>query len=147
MTSIASPNGLAIVGALFMLSGLAILGSALLARTSVGPVANSSIDSTAKLNVAAWFGLPAIALGLFLQAAGNMVATPIGSGLTIMLLALAFAMLLFVMMDETLADVFAQRSGTSLAPSTAQLALPAPVETLPDGATGAPEQQGLALAS
>lgn len=151
MTSIASPNGLAIAGALFMLSGLAILGSALLARTSVGSVANSSINSTAKLNVAAWFGLPAIALGLFLQAAGNMVSTPIGTGLTLLMLALAFALALFAMMDETIADVFAQSTGSLLAPGQPQLALPAPgiaaAAMGADNATGTPEQPGLALAS
>ena len=150
MTSLASPHGLAVVGALFMLSGLAILGAALLNRTTLASLV-TKFDSPARLNVAAWFALPMLAFGLFLQAAGNMVAIPIGPGLSALLLALAFGLLMFLMLDETIADVFAQSTGSLLAPGLPQLALPAPGNAAAamgaDNATGTPEQPGLALAS
>lgn len=109
MTSLATPHGLAVVGALFMLGGLAILGAALFNRTILSSL-TTTFDTPAKLGVAAWFGLPMLALGLFLQAAGNMAAMPIGPGLTMLLLALGFALLLYAAMDETIADALERKA-------------------------------------
>ena len=125
MTSLASPHGLAVAGALFMLGGVAILGAALLSRTTLSSL-KTSFDSPSKLGVAAGFGLPMLALGLFLQAAGNMAAVPIGPGLTMLLLALAFALVLYAAMDETIADAL-ERKTVSSAQDAEPAALPAPI--------------------
>lgn len=127
MTSLASPHGLAVAGALFMLGGLAILGAALLNRTTLASL-KTSFDTPAKLGVAASFALPMIALGLFLQAAGNMAAVSIGPGLTALLLALGFALLMYATLDETIAEALERKS--ILSPASAEPApavLPAPV--------------------
>ena len=126
MTSLASPHGLAVAGALFMLGGLAILGAALLNRTTLASL-KTSFDTPAKLGVAASFALPMIALGLFLQAAGNMAAVSIGPGLTALLLALGFALLMYATLDETIAEALERKS--ILSPASAEPApavLPAP---------------------
>lgn len=108
MTSLASPEGLAITGSLFMLSGLAILGAALLSRTALAELVNSRLNSTNKFKVAMWFAIPIIGLGLFLEAVGKMVVMPIGVGQTALLLGLAFTLLMFLMLDETFADALAK---------------------------------------
>lgn len=147
MTSVATINGLAIVGALFMLSGLAILGAALLGKTTLADYTHSKFMSAGKLHVAALFGLPLFGLGLFLQAAGNMAPTSIGAGLTALLLALAFTLIVFLMADETIADMLAQRATSTTLPAEA----PAPAAAKPDiievAAPVSATQPGLALAS
>lgn len=125
MTSVATPHGLAVAGALFMLGGLAILGAALLNRALLSSL-KTSFDTPAKLGVSGAFALPLVGFGLFLQAAGNMVDVSIGPGLTALLLALAFGLVVFVLLDEHLADAFASRTAQP-AESEAQPALPAPV--------------------
>lgn len=132
MTSLATPHGLAVAGALFMLSGLAILGAALLNRTTLATL-KTSFDTPAKLGVAAGFALPMLAFGLFLQAAGNMVDVSMGPGLTALLLALAFGLVLYATMDETIADALERRAvrpaatTAAQAPAAAATSLPAPV--------------------
>lgn len=126
MTSLETPQGLAVVGSLFMLSGLAILGAALINRTTLANL-KSSLDTPARLSVAAGFSLPMIAFGLFLQAAGNMAAVNIGPGLTMLLLALAFGLLMFLMLDETIADSMNRRSAVGERAHDDAAALPAPV--------------------
>jgi hypothetical protein len=124
-------NGLAIAGSLFMLSGLAILGAALLNRTGLAKVSNSTLLNPEKLHIAAWFALPMIASGLFLQAAGNLAGIPLGTGLSCLLLALALMLLLFLMLDETIADALAQRQAVTLTPEQTQFALPPPQTSEP----------------
>lgn len=139
MTSLASPHGLAVVGALFMLGGLAILGAALFNRTILSSL-TTTFDSPAKLGVAAWFALPMLALGLFLQAAGNMAAMPIGPGLTMLLLALGFALLLYVALDETIAEALERKAAPVAAEAEAD-ALPAAVrEVITEVAKSEPEK-------
>jgi hypothetical protein len=148
MTQIATPNGLAIAGALFMLSGLAVLGAALIARTNIASFAPSKEDLNSKLAIAAGFGLPMVELGLFLQAAGNMVTTSIGPGITMLLLGLALVLLLFVMLDETIAEMMGQQASQPKADQV-QLALPAPAvahKVAAEVIEAAPDK-GLALAS
>ena len=116
MTSLASPHGLAVAGALFMLGGVAILGAALLNRATLGSL-KTSFDNPAKLGVAAWFALPMLAFGLFLQAAGNMAAVSIGPGLTALLLALSFTLLMYATLDETIAEALERKSVLSATPA------------------------------
>lgn len=126
MMPTATTNGLAIVGSLFMLSGLSILGAALLSRTGLAKLSHSKLLSPEKLHTSAWFSLPMIAAGLFLQAAGNMAAIPLGAGLSCLLLALAFMLLLFLMLDETIADALAHVQTVAVLPEQPQFALPPP---------------------
>lgn len=127
MTPIATPNGLAIAGALFMLSGLAILGAALLNRTTLAQFAQSSLLSADKLHTSATFALPIVALGLFLQAAGNLAPMSLGTGLSCLLLALALGLFLFLMLDETIAESVAQRQTVFVSSSRqATFSLPPP---------------------
>lgn len=124
MSSLATPHGLAVAGALFMLSGLAILGAALLNRTTLATL-KTSFDTPAKLGVAAGFALPMLALGLFLQAAGNMVDVSMGPGITALLLTLAFGLLLYVMLDETIADALERKAAGAVEAVSAATAIPA----------------------
>ncbi len=142
MIPIATPNGLAIVGSLFMLSGLAILGAALLSRTGLANVTNSKLLSSDKLNIAAWFALPMVAAGLFLQAAGNLTGIPLGAGLSCLLLALSFMLLLYLMLDETIADSLTQRQGLALITEQTQFALPPPQASEPLAAVVQSKREG-----
>lgn len=138
MTSLASPHGLAVVGALFMLGGLAILGAALFNRTILSSL-TTTFDGPAKLGVAAWFALPMLAFGLFLQAAGNMAAMPIGPGLTMLLLALGFALLLYVALDETIAEALERKAAPVAAGADDPTPLPAAVrEVITEAANSEP---------
>lgn len=149
MTSLASPHGLAVAGALFMLGGVAILGAALLNRATLGSL-KTSFDNPAKLGVAAWFALPMLAFGLFLQAAGNMAAVSIGPGLTALLLALSFTLLMYATLDETIAEALERKPVLSAKPtesSPALLLAPAREVITEVAKSGAAEAPKIALVS
>ncbi len=145
MTPIATPNGLAVAGGLFLLSGLAILGAALLNRTGLARISQSRLLSAEKLHVSAWFALPMIAAGFFLQAAGNMVTVALGSGISCLLLALAFLLLMYLLLDETIADALGQGEAVYATPRQSQFALPPPAAEEPGSALFQPscEQNGI----
>lgn len=135
MTSLATTHGLAVAGSLFMLGGLAILGATLLNRALLSSL-KTTFDTPAKMSVAGGFAVPLIGLGLFLNAAGNMADVTMGAGLTALLLTLAFGLLLFLMLDETIADALARKAAQ---PATdrdqPQLALSPPIrEAIADAA-------------
>lgn len=144
--SVATPHGLAVAGALFMLGGLAILGAALLNRALLSSL-KTSFDSPAKMGVTGAFALPLVAFGLFLQAAGNMVDVSIGPGLTSLLLALAFGLVVFVLLDEHLAEAFASKAAHPAGESEVSAALPAPVrDAISEVAKAAPSSDAPKIA-
>lgn len=107
MTLVSNPNGLLIASALFALSGLAILARALF--ESYAPL-DEAAPSRSQNKIAALFGAPLIAIGLFLNGAGQFASGPMGAGLTCLLLSLAFALLLYAMSvgsfdDNTAANI------------------------------------------
>lgn len=110
MTLVSNPNGLLIASALFALSGLAILARALFESYAS---ADEGAPSRSQNKIAALFGAPLIAIGLFLNGAGQFANGPIGTGLTCLLLSLAFALLLYVMSVGSFDDDVAAHAGVA----------------------------------
>ena len=120
MTFVSSPNGLLIASALFALSGLAVLVRAFYALYSAPSAASDKTQQKSEAQVAAWFGLPMLAASFFLSGAGQFAAGPLGVGLTCLLLALAFTLLLYVMMEGSFADTLTLANRSGVATETAR---------------------------
>ncbi|MEQ1653048.1 MAG: hypothetical protein ABL897_11210 [Hyphomicrobium sp.] len=124
MTLVSNPNGLLIASTLFALSGLAVLARAFWASLAATQSDAEKKQRKSEALVASWFGFPLVGLGAFLNGAGQFASGPIGAGLTCLLLALAFALLLFAALEGTLTDIFNEK--TSVASEQARRPLLAP---------------------
>lgn len=117
MTLVSDPNGLLIASALFALSGLAILARALYEAYASS---DRAAPSQAQNKVAALFGAPLIGIGLFLNGAGQFATGRMGAGLTCLLLALAFTLLIYAMsagsFDDDLTAENASAGAADVAP-------------------------------
>lgn len=121
MTLVSTPNGLLVASSLFALAGLAVLARALF-EAHFGDAAASRSGQT---RVAFMVGLPMLALGLFMNGAGQFVTGKMGPGLACALLALAFALLLYAMTDGMFDDD-ATASEARVAPEASPRLLPQP---------------------
>lgn len=126
----AQPNGLAVVGSLFLLGGFAVLGAQLLNRQSLANFPNSGFTGTAKTNAAVIFSVSAIIIGYFLQALASVVTVAFGPGLACLGIAMALALLLYLMLDETVTEMFIPAASVSSRSHQAALPPPAPVASL-----------------
>lgn len=116
MTLVSNPNGLLIASALFALSGLAILARALF--ESYGSSGDAA-PSPSQNKIAALLGAPLIAIGLFLNGAGQFATGPMGPGLACLLLALAFTLLMYAMSAGSFDDDVATASVGAVASDAA----------------------------
>lgn len=123
MTLVSDPNGLLIASALFALSGLAILARSLF-ESYASP--DETAPSRSQNKIAALFGAPLIAIGLFLNGAGQFASGPMGAGLTCLLLSLAFALLLYAMSVGSFDDDAAANSAGVAADAPPRLLVPPP---------------------
>lgn len=127
MTLVSNPNGLLIASALFALSGLAILARALFEAYESPAATDGATKQSGRTKVAVMAGVPLLAIGLFLNGAGQFATGRMGPGVSCLLLALAFSLLLYVMYDGLLGDEVAASDVRSSAPdATPRLVAPQP---------------------
>lgn len=123
MTALADPNGLALTGALFMLSGAAVLGQAFTSTLQARSGAESEIASM-HARVASYFGLPMALFGLFCHAAGQVTSMPLSPALVCIILGLALTLLLYVTLEGSIVDTITPRAAQT--GDVTRMALPAP---------------------
>ena len=124
MTSMPDQNWLIIVGALFSLSGIALLGKAFWAFLDAPASGGQSVLKRNEARVASWFGLPMLGIGFFSQAAGQMTTAHSSPLTTCFMLALALTLLLYGMLEANLVESI---SAPAMAkPETPRIALPPP---------------------
>lgn len=125
MTVVANPNGVLIASTLFALSGIAVLARAYLSAVSPAASDAEKFRRQNETKVAGWFGLPILGTGLFLQGVGQFVSSPLGAGLTFLLLGLAFTLLIYAAINDLLVDQMPV-SQDAVAAEPARRPLPAP---------------------
>ncbi len=117
MTSIANPNWLAISAIFFIVIGLGILARAFIG----GPEDQSDSDvrstTSSRQHVNLWTGGPLLAIGFFAQAASQLGSVPFNGFIVLTLLALAFGLLLYGLAEDTLADLYRDRSDLKTKPA------------------------------
>ena len=109
MTLVSNPNGVLIASTLFALSGLAVLGKAFLASHMTSIAENYRQAQRNESLVATWFGFPILGASAFLSGVGQFVSGPLGAGIVSLLLGLAFVLLLYAMLEGTIADGLVER--------------------------------------
>lgn len=133
MTLIANPNGLLIASTLFALSGIAILAQSMLASSTTPTSDADAQRRRAHARIANWVGLPLLGGAAFLHGVGQFATGPIGPGLTCLLLALAFSLLVYAMVEDQIADDMTPRADVAVE-SARRLAIAPPklkaVETI-----------------
>lgn len=120
MTLVSNPNGLLVASALFALAGLAVLARAFFTAYAAPAHSDDKAQQKNQAKVALLFGMPMLAAGLFLNAAGQFATGPMGAGLTCLLLALAFTLLVYAMMESSLADEMASLEQRAVVSETAR---------------------------
>jgi len=128
MSSVATSNWLAIAGALYALAGMGFVAKAALTNAGfdASPQERQSAQARRELNI--WFGLPVLAAGFFMQAMGGMGAVPFSGVFACLMLLLAFGMLLFVALEDTILDLFGDRVVTAARSKPNIALLPSPVQ-------------------
>jgi hypothetical protein len=129
MTSIANPNWLAIAAAFFIVCGLGILARAFLAGATESSDAEQRRIASGQKQVNLWLGAPLLGIGFFAQAASQLGTTPLNAFITIMLLTLAFGLLLYGCLEETLVDLYRERSVLKQRPAKLAVIATAPADT------------------
>ncbi len=143
MTTVWNPNLLTVAGLIIMACGLGLLGKALL--SAVSAVTASAPRAAAKARVDLSFAAPMLLAGLFVLASAQFVSSSLNPLITSLLLAAAFALLLYAMIEdsivERLANAPAEATGKTLkliAPPVMAASAPAPeITAAPTEATPA----------
>ena len=124
MTPTPDHNWLIIAGALFALSGTALLGKAFLSYLDAPQSGALPETKRNEARVASWLGLPMLGLGFFSQAAGQVATASLSPLVTSFMLALAFTLLLYGMLESSFVDHLSQSAHITADPP--RMALPAP---------------------
>jgi hypothetical protein len=124
MTVVWNPNLLAVAGVMLTMAGLGLLARAVLAGTE----GDEAKRIAARRRVDIWFAVPLGMLGLAMIGAAQVVSVGLTPFVVITMLALAFTLILYAMIEGSLVEAL---TGESLArrhqPRLAQIAPPQPV--------------------
>ena len=106
MSSISEPNWLTVSAALFLLAGLAILVRTASANSALSVMTEPTFGSLrdSQRRVAMRFGLPMLITGAILHALGQLATSTLTPLIAFMLLALALALVIYVSVEDLLAD-------------------------------------------
>lgn len=127
MSSLSDPNWLGVAAAFFMISGLGILARAFLVGKAPADSPEAR-DADSRRGVNLWIGGPLLASGFFMQAVSQVGQFPPSVFITVAMLTLAIGLMLYLCLEDTLADLYQDRVAEKPV-RPARLALLPPVAT------------------
>jgi hypothetical protein len=112
MTTAVTTNWLTVIGLIYCIYGLILLGDALLAgRLAVAGDVARSVAANGYRQIAIPLAMVVLALGFLAQMAAQFVVIPVSTPLGLALLGLAFVVLFHVLISDSLSD--RQHPGTA----------------------------------
>lgn len=138
MVTIYNPNILAVAGLIITACGLGFLAKAILASTLTGAETAAPRRAAATARVDLAFAAPVIILGILTMAAAQFVSSALSPVITALLLATAFALLLYAGYEALLVDGDAAQSNAAQSQPSARLKLIAAPATVAPQITAQP---------
>lgn len=110
MSTIAEPNWLAVSASLFALCGTGFLVNAFVKGNNPSTDPDVRNRSVAERDLSTAFGVPLLGIGVLLHAVSQIAHAQLSPLITSMLLALAFALLMFLALDDLIIDAIRQKN-------------------------------------